>query len=310
MPASESEVCESFRSLLNSHSDRSTAVVAIEALMLVLEKCKAGTLQELVLLLNQATEAMKTRVDCSSISVASGCQLFLRFITLASEQLETQDDFENVRKIMMKRGHVFLDKLAQARPKIAKISTPFLRDGSKVLVHSYSKCVLLAIKEAHHKQQRFKIFVTESSLDDSGRKMKRALDELNIPSTVILDASVGHVMNQVDYVLMGAEGVVESGGIVNKIGSYTIALCAKEMNKQVYVLCESFKFVRLYPLHQQDLPKEYMYHASTLEQKGDDLSETPPLVDYTPPSFITLLFTDLGILTPSAVSDELIKLYL
>ena len=32
-------------------------------------------------------------------------------------------------------------------------------------------------------------------------------------------------------------------------------------------------------------------------------------VDYTPPAYITLLITDLGILTPSAVSDELIKLY-
>jgi len=35
-----------------------------------------------------------------------------------------------------------------------------------------------------------------------------------------------------------------------------------------------------------------------------------PLVDYTPPNYITLLFTDLGVLTPSGVSDELIKLYL
>jgi translation initiation factor eIF-2B subunit alpha len=34
-----------------------------------------------------------------------------------------------------------------------------------------------------------------------------------------------------------------------------------------------------------------------------------PFCDYTPPAFITLLFTDLGVLTPSAVSDELIKLY-
>lgn len=42
----------------------------------------------------------------------------------------------------------------------------------------------------------------------------------------------------------------------------------------------------------------------------DDISKKHPLVDYTPPSYITLLFTDLGILTPSAVSDELIKLYL
>ncbi len=34
-----------------------------------------------------------------------------------------------------------------------------------------------------------------------------------------------------------------------------------------------------------------------------------PLCDYTPPEHITLLFTDLGILTPAAISDELIKLY-
>jgi translation initiation factor eIF-2B subunit alpha len=88
--------------------------------------------------------------------------------------------------------------------------------------------------------------------------------------------------------------------------------------------------VRLYPLNQQDIPNEFkvkynrlfsiittensynvsfQYYASTLKEKGDDLSQVHPLVDYTPPSFIKLLFTDLGILTPSAVSDELIKLY-
>lgn len=34
-----------------------------------------------------------------------------------------------------------------------------------------------------------------------------------------------------------------------------------------------------------------------------------PSCDYTPASYISLLFTDLGVLTPAAVSDELIKLY-
>lgn len=43
---------------------------------------------------------------------------------------------------------------------------------------------------------------------------------------------------------------------------------------------------------------------------GKDTDKLDPLVDYTPPAYISLLFTDLGILTPSAVSDELIKLYL
>ena len=51
------------------------------------------------------------------------------------------------------------------------------------------------------------------------------------------------------------------------------------------------------------------YRASKLSS-AVDLTHEHPMVDYTPPAYITLLFTDLGILTPSAVSDELIKLYL
>ena len=43
-------------------------------------------------------------------------------------------------------------------------------------------------------------------------------------------------------------------------------------------------------------------------RRGD--SSIAQMMDYTPPSYITLIFTEIGILTPSAVSDELIKLYL
>lgn len=99
---------------------------------------------------------------------------------------------------------------------------------------------------------------------------------------------------------------MESGGIINRIGTYTTALCAKEMSKPFYVLTESFKFSRLYPLNQKDLPNNYNYIQNSSQ---GNTRNAHPLVDYTPPLFITLIFTDLGILTPSAVSDELIKLY-
>ncbi|CAH2270008.1 jg1961 [Pararge aegeria aegeria] len=85
-------------------------------------------------------------------------------------------------------------------------------------------------------------------------------------------------------------------------------MAALELKKPVYVLTESFKFSRVYPLNQRDIPKEFKYLSSVLS--SGNLSKQHPLVDYTPPAYITLLFTDLGILTPSAVSDELIKLYL
>lgn len=45
------------------------------------------------------------------------------------------------------------------------------------------------------------------------------------------------------------------------------------------------------------------------ETLAGELKLVSPTRDFTPPEFLTLLFTDLGVLTPSAVSDELIKLY-
>lgn len=147
-----------------------------------------------------------------------------------------------------------------------------------------------------------------SSLDNEGEKMVEDLRALNIESTLVLDSAIGYIMESIDFVFCGAEGVMESGGIINRIGTFTMALCAKEMNKPFYVLTESFKFSRLYPLNQRDLPDNYKYPKDA-SRKNENFQRMHPLVDYTPPVLITLLFTDLGILTPSAVSDELIKLY-
>jgi translation initiation factor eIF-2B subunit alpha len=87
--------------------------------------------------------------------------------------------------------------------------------------------------------------------------MAKELQKIGIKCTLIVDAAVGSVMEKIDFVLLGAEGVVESGGIINKIGSNTIALCAKMINKPVYVAAESYKFVRFYPLNNRDIPDEF-----------------------------------------------------
>lgn len=47
--------------------------------------------------------------------------------------------------------------------------------------------------------------------------MCKNLHSEGIPCTLILDSAIGYVMEQVDFVMVGAEGVVESGGIVNKV---------------------------------------------------------------------------------------------
>lgn len=91
---------------------------------------------------------------------------------------------------------------------------------------------------------------------------------------------------------------------------------AKAANKPLYAVAESYKFVRVFPLNQYDLPSTASCnlllvdaHDSQVNEGMAGLAEGHPTIDYTPPEYITLLFTDIGVLTPSGVSDELIKLY-
>ncbi len=53
--------------------------------------------------------------------------------------------------------------------------------------------------------------------------MSRDLQELGIPCVVIMDSAVGYIMEQIDMVLVGAEGVVESGGIINKVSAGSLS---------------------------------------------------------------------------------------
>lgn len=87
------------------------------------------------------------------------------------------------------------------------------------------------------------------------------------------------------------------------------------MNKPFYVLVESYKIIRLhqqsYPISQKDIPNRLKFKDQLKQLKDkSDISGLKPMVDFTPPQYIDLLFTDLGIITTAAVSDILIQLYL
>lgn len=290
--------------MLENNSDLSPAVASLQLLLEFIEKDDYTTIQGMKDNLQRVIGDMCT-AKCSITCVRSACELFVRFTTLTT----LDGTIDECKTNMSTRGRTFLEKMRAARPKIASLAAPFVQDRSTILTHSFSRVVRDTLFLAADEGKHFHVYVTESAPDYSGRLLYAALEEKGISVTLILDSAVGYILEKVDVVLLGAEGVVESGGIINKIGTYTMAVCTKEKNIPLYVLAESFKFARKYPLNQRDLPDEQKYPVDKLNG-GTDLSKEHPMVDYTPPAYITLLFTDLGILTPSAVSDELIKLYL
>ena len=65
--------------------------------------------------------------------------------------------------------------------------------------------------------RRFRVYVTESKPTSTGFEAVKILQQHGILATVILDSAVGFYIGSSDMVLVGAEGVVENGGIVNQV---------------------------------------------------------------------------------------------
>lgn len=190
---------------------------------------------------------------------------------------------------------------------------PFVRNGSKILVHGSGH--LLAQALAWSAQEGVKFYICEglpktaNCPEGSGVKLlhkaKQVCDEspeidnqiFDQSCTIIPDSAVGSVLGIVDFVVMGAYCVTEHGGLIHSTGSFQIATLASSLNVPCYVLCETFKFSHVFPLSTHDLKQP------NLE------SSVVPLVEFVPPSLVTLIFSEESIMPPSAVAGEMFRLY-
>ncbi|KAI9251345.1 putative translation initiation factor eIF-2B subunit alpha [Phascolomyces articulosus] len=309
----------------------STPVAIFKALTEFVRDNAAPTMSEFMETLEGAAQSIrddsqKTRRTAqgqhkATIATLAGVDLFMRFVTRNAHDFSlSAKSFEDFKDHLLSRAALILEKAFTARIKTAEIGAEFVQDNSVILVHAYSRVVMSVLYHAANVQnKRFKVYVTEGRPNSEGLNAVKALREAGIPCRAILDSAVGYIVDKVDMVFVGAEGVVENGGVINQIGTYQIALVANSLGKPVYAVAESYKFVRVYPLNQYDLPAatpeivSFTSRRKSFSSNGESetsLEATNPSVDYTPPQYVTLLLTDLGVLTPSGVSDELIKLYL
>lgn len=72
--------------------------------------------------------------------------------------------------------------------------------------------------------------------------MAKKLRNHGIPTSLIADATVGYVIQKVDKIFVGAEGVAESGGVINESGTFQIGVLASCTNRPFYVVAERYEF--------------------------------------------------------------------
>lgn len=210
------------------------------------------------------------------------------------------DTFKEVQR----RCRDFLDEL-ETGPKLQiNDLLPFVRSSSRILVHGCTNLLALAVACAVQQRGGVRFYVTEGQPKGAGRKLVELAMEtpegrmlggkLSDACTIVPDSAVGALMAEVDFVLMGACCVTEHGGLVHLLGSLQIATVSHAMNVPCYVLCETYKFLHIFPLSTKDL-------------KQDHEQGVIPTVEFVPPSMITLVFSEKMIMPPSAIADEMFR---
>ena len=106
-----------------------------------------------------------------------------------------------------------------------------------ILVHSFSSAVYEAILQA----QNVRVIATESRPKNEGVDLAKRLNEKGVDVELVIDAAAPYVVQDVDLVLFGADGV-GAFGVVHKVGSFGIALGASRFAKPLYALAHPKKF--------------------------------------------------------------------
>lgn len=229
------------------------------------------------------------------------------------------EDFKAIRAHLLANSRLFVQRAKEARGRIASVARKFVRDGCTILTSGQSRVLAAVLNAAASAGTRFRvIYVADSHAPFEASKLVSDLRRQEIPAATIPFSGLAVAVQSASLAMVGAESVVENGGIISGMGTCQIGMMMKSVGKPLYVVAESHKFVRAYPLNGEDLGIEQGvldFRTDSEEMNGspgehdEGKEKGGGGVDFTPPELITAIVTEAGVQTPNSVSEELIKIW-
>jgi translation initiation factor eIF-2B subunit alpha len=215
------DVAAFYADLLDRDSSKPYPIAAIETLAQVILRSKSATMSELLRELQTASDELSAAA-WNQISLSAGTALLMRFVALTL-QSSSDKSFDQYKQDLAKEARAFSKASKMCAKKIVAEAATFIVDGSTILTHSYSRLVSQTLVHAATvSRKRFTVYVAEARPFGLGVKTHAELTKAGIPCTVILDSAVAYTMGKCDMVMIGAEAIAWSGGVINSIGTFSI----------------------------------------------------------------------------------------
>jgi len=160
------------------------------------------------------------------------------------------------------------------------------------------------ILTAYKKDPSIKVFAAETRPRQQGARLTTfEFAENGIDCTLVSDTACGYLMKkgEVDLVIAGADRIASNGDTANKIGTYQLAVLAKENNIPFYIAAPlstfdlSIKSGEEIPIEERSHEEVTHINGETICAKG--IKVRNPAFDVTPAKYISGIITEKGILS-------------
>ncbi|MDK2820322.1 MAG: methylthioribose-phosphate isomerase [Clostridia bacterium] len=282
-------------------------IAAAFGLYLAVKDSRAGDKKGFLAELNKASDYL-----ASSRPTAVNLFWALDRVKRAVEAADT-DNVADLINLVHKEALAIRDEDEAMCRAIGKNGASLLRDVDSVLTHcnagtlatSRFGTALSPIYELKKQGKLLKVFVDETRpLLQGARLTAWELHQAGIPLTLITDNMAAAVMARgwVQAVIVGADRITANGDVANKIGTYGVAILAKEHNIPFYVAAPASTFDlslesgEQIPIEERNPEEVSHFGLRRTAPEGIDIFN--PAFDVTPSRYVTAIITEKGVIRP------------
>ena len=279
-------------------------VAAAYGIALEAQKCATLTREKFA-------EQMVQAFDVLAASRPTAVNLFWALNRMRDRfSVSSTNDNVFVARLLLEEAHAIYHEDIETNKKMGAFGASILDDGMCILTHCNAGALATAghgtalgvIRSAVAEGKKITVFADETRPFLQGARLTAwELSEDGIDTTLITDNMAGHFMKigTIDAVIVGTDRVSANGDVANKIGTYMVAVLAKEHDIPFYVACP-LSTIDLSISSGDDIPIE---ERSSNEVTGyrdvrwapENVKVRNPSFDVTPARLITALITEQGI---------------
>ncbi|MEM4481137.1 MAG: S-methyl-5-thioribose-1-phosphate isomerase [Desulfurococcaceae archaeon] len=234
-----------------------------------------------------------------------------RLREVVEESVPTATDSYSVAELLVSEALKIYQEDVEANAKIGELGAELVPDNATILTHCNAGALatsaygtaLAVIRIAWYKGKKIRVVATETRPMLQGARLTAyELVKEGIPVTLITDGAAGMLIRKkgVDLAVVGADRITRDGYVVNKIGTYAIALASKRNNLPFYVAApvstvDLSRTISDVVIEERD-PNEVKYVQGALIT----LKEVNALnyaFDITDPDLISAIITERGLVT-------------